>query len=401
LINITGMKILFECRSITPSTSCGIENFAYAVIRSVAACYPESKIVCSVPSWGYDAYRKVLQVNSNTNIVIISDPIQHKIIQLHRYFPMKVLLLGLREIFPFLMRIYRGTRKNWIKEMDNCCDVVIYPYHHDEILHLKTPSVLVLHDFYDFEYNSETNLRLRAIITRNVKIAKAVICCWPEPFEQLNRRFPEKLPHLYMIPFLMDRPDFSKYTHIQKKERQFIFASSTAKHKNHIRLIEALGILKKKGHEKITIICPGKIYTESFKEIENKIIEQDVEGWIKFLGFIDREDIYKAYCESIAVISPTTYEAFSGAILEGFQAGLPVACSRIKQLELFIDTYLKVKVSYFDPLDTADIANAIEHIFSDYLFYQSESLKAKKFLENLTEKSTADSYYKVLLSVLN
>jgi len=159
--------------------------------------------------------------------------------------------------------------------------------------------------------------------------------------------------------------------------------------------------LKKKGHEKITIICPGKIYTESFKEIENKIIEQDVEGWIKFLGFIDREDIYKAYCESIAVISPTTYEAFSGAILEGFQAGLPVACSRIKQLELFIDTYLKVKVSYFDPLDTADIANAIEHIFSDYLFYQSESLKAKKFLENLTEKSTADSYYKVLLSVLN
>ena len=397
----SSMKILFECRSITPSTSCGIENFTYAIIRAISNKFPDVQIICSIPAWSVSEYEEILNIRNKNNIKLIYNPLLKKIYSLHKYLFFKAVFFFLRKAIPYIQKIYDGTTRKWVAFTDSIADIVIYPYHHDKILHQKTPSILVLHDFYDFEHNTPLELKRRSVSVYNLSKCSFVISCWPEPYSQLISRFPENKENSMMIPFLMDRPDYLQYSNLSKISRQLIYAGSTAKHKNHIKLIEALSILKKNGTEKVHVICPGRVH-DNFSQLKEIIKRNDIEDWISFPGYIEREELYKLYATSSAVVAPTTYEAFSGTVMEGFQAGIPITCSNIVQIRIFIDDFLKVKVRYFDPFNAEDIANGILEVldYSNYEFYQKESIKAQYFLSEITEDYTAEKYLEAIKKVL-
>lgn len=260
--------------------------------------------------------------------------------------------------------------------------------------------MLISHDFYDFDHDQRIDRVNRRLVTQNIEKAHSVVASWPEPFGQLKKRFPGKRNTSYMIPFLVDRPNYLFSQCLPKVARQFVYAGSSGEHKNHLNLIRALGILKRKGHERIRIVCPGR-----FQEMHDKILEtiktEDVEGWIEFIGYIERDRLIKLYAESVGVVAPTKYEAFSGTVMEGLQAGLPIACSNIPQLKMFIDEYLKIKVRYFNPDSPAEIADAIIDILNNYNYYAEESKKSHRYLNTLTEQYVAEKYFNVFCEVLN
>ena len=395
------MKGLFECRAIPTNKSCGIENYTYSVVKSIARYYPEMTLYCSVAAWEYNEYAKLLNVEQLKNIKIVFDPLQKRLYRLsRRFYFLRVTFYLLRKIFPSFNRVYSGERNKWIREIENEVDVIVYPYHRDPIIHDTKPVILISHDFYDFDHDQRVDRRNRRLVTRNIEKSHSVVVSWPEPFEQLKKRFPRKINNSYMIPFLVDRPNYLLSQLLPKMARQLVYAGSSGEHKNHLNLIRALGILKRKGCEQIRVLCPGR-FQEMHDEILETIEAEDVEGWIEFMGYIERDHLIKLYMESVGVVAPTKYEAFSGTVMEGLQAGLPIACSNIPQLKMFIDDYLKINVRYFDPDSPVEIADAIVEILDNYDYYAAESKKSHQYLNTLTEKYVAERYIQVFSQTVN
>lgn len=97
----THMTVLFECRAIPTNKSCGIENYTYSVVKSIARHYPEMTLYCSVAAWEYNEYANLLNVEQLKNIKIVFDPLQRKIYVLsRRFYLFRVMVYFLRRLLP-------------------------------------------------------------------------------------------------------------------------------------------------------------------------------------------------------------------------------------------------------------------------------------------------------------
>jgi len=132
-------------------------------------------------------------------------------------------------------------------------------------------------------------------------------------------------------------------------------------HKNHLRLIEALGILKARGVV-VPLVCSGNL-TEQTQSAARRAVELGLDH-VQFLGRLSGSELRCLYSRADCVVFPSLFEGFGLPVLEGFNAGLPVACSDTTSLpELAGDA-----AALFDPLDLDSIADAIERVWTDDLF---------------------------------
>ena len=76
---------------------------------------------------------------------------------------------------------------------------------------------------------------------------------------------------------------------------------------------------------------------------------------IENVGLMTRQEIDRLYCESGALIYPSTLESFGLPLLEGAAAGLPILAS---ELDYVRD--VSVPVQTFDPRSPVSIARAVK-----------------------------------------
>jgi alpha-1,3-rhamnosyl/mannosyltransferase len=129
-------------------------------------------------------------------------------------------------------------------------------------------------------------------------------------------------------------------------------------HKNHVRLIEALSILKGRGVT-VPLVCSGHTteHTDAALARARELGVRDV----LFLDRVSGPELLCLYDRADCLVFPSLFEGFGLPVLEGFAAGLPVACSNTTSLpELAGDAAVQ-----FDPLDPAAIADAIERVWLD------------------------------------
>ena len=132
-------------------------------------------------------------------------------------------------------------------------------------------------------------------------------------------------------------------------------------HKNHLRLMEALGILKARGLV-VPLVCSGNL-TEHTHNAARRAAELGLDH-VQFLGRLSGSQLLCLYDRADCVVFPSLFEGFGLPVLEGFNAGVPVACSGTTSLpELAGDA-----AALFDPLDSDSIADAIERVWTDDLF---------------------------------
>jgi len=141
---------------------------------------------------------------------------------------------------------------------------------------------------------------------------------------------------------------------------QFIFyPAHTWPHKNHLKLIEGLALLKASGIE-VPLVCTGRA-TPLFAEIQATVERLGLSGQVRFLGYLSETEIKALYRLCTAVVVPTRFESVSFPIWEAFEAGKPVACSTVTSLPMQVgDAGL-----LFDPEDPAAIAEAIKALWLD------------------------------------
>jgi glycosyltransferase involved in cell wall biosynthesis len=142
---------------------------------------------------------------------------------------------------------------------------------------------------------------------------------------------------------------------------RFIFyPAQTWRHKNHLRLLEALQFLNQRWGLVVPLVCSGH-RNEFFPEIQAKVNACGLAEQVRFLGFVGDAELSALYRLATALVVPTKFESLSLPIWEAFSAGVPVACSRVTSLPEQVDGAGLL----FDPDDTLEIASAVKRLWED------------------------------------
>ena len=100
---------------------------------------------------------------------------------------------------------------------------------------------------------------------------------------------------------------------------------------------------------------------------------------VKFVGWMDRQDIVQLYASADLLVIPSRWEAFGLVALEGMRAGLPVVASRVGGLPEIIQDGLTGRL--VDPEDADQLAAAVSSLRDASLRVAMGALGRQRFLQ--------------------
>ncbi|MDX2078975.1 MAG: glycosyltransferase family 1 protein [bacterium] len=171
---------------------------------------------------------------------------------------------------------------------------------------------------------------------------------------------PEKISVIPMASVLVGYPQPSpdELQAIAKKyDLPAMFAyypAQTWEHKNHIRLLEALVILRDVHHITIPLVLSGTINAYGHT-IQKYIHRMGLDKQVLMLGYVSTLEVQALYRLCTMMIFPSRFEGWGLPLTEAMSAGVPVACSNITHLpDIVADAGL-----VFDPDDSEAMADVM------------------------------------------
>jgi glycosyltransferase involved in cell wall biosynthesis len=165
------------------------------------------------------------------------------------------------------------------------------------------------------------------------------------------------------------------------------YPAQTWPHKNHVRLLEAVAILRDRDGVDIDVICSG-IRNAHHAEITRVARRLGLADRVRFVGFVEPLQIQALYRLARFLVFPSLFEGWGLPILEAFSAGTPVACSNVTSLPALVGDAALV----FDPRDVDDIARAIERLWQDDDLRATLAARGREVVEGYDWGSTARAF---------
>ncbi|MFQ5856391.1 MAG: glycosyltransferase family 4 protein [Anaerolineae bacterium] len=138
------------------------------------------------------------------------------------------------------------------------------------------------------------------------------------------------------------------------------YPAQTWPHKNHVRLLEALSLLRNRCGPTVQLVCTGGL-NEFWPVISQRIRELRLENQARFLGFVSQAELGALYRLAQFVVIPSLFEGWGFPLIEAFQEGAPVASSWTTSL----GEYAGDAALLFDPTSVESIANAVGRMATD------------------------------------
>jgi glycosyltransferase involved in cell wall biosynthesis len=255
-------------------------------------------------------------------------------------------------------------------------------YHPHDLQHVHMP------DFFDAK-----TLRWRQqnypVFCQRAKVV-AVESTWTKNDVIANLNVPEDKVIIVPMPPPMvstssaDSSNADLSTFVQLPSRFILYPAQTWPHKNHLRLIDALAILKSEFGLVVPLVATGR-QNEFYTTIAARVSEARLGDQIRFLGYVDDARLTALYRSAVAVVVPTRFESLSLPIWEAFAIGTPVACSRVTSLP----EQLGGAGVLFDPDDPKDMALAIMKLWQDDRLRQDCVAKGAARLRDFSWDRTA------------
>lgn len=148
-------------------------------------------------------------------------------------------------------------------------------------------------------------------------------------------------------------------------EDYFFYPAQFWPHKNHLRLFEALAILKRERTATPSLVLcgshQGPLREQTFNEAMRRARELGVIDQIRYLGYVPDDDMAVLYAGSHGLLMPTFFGPTNIPILEAWSLGCPVMTSNIRGVsDQAGDAALLV-----DPLSAAAMAEAIYRLWTE------------------------------------
>ena len=138
-------------------------------------------------------------------------------------------------------------------------------------------------------------------------------------------------------------------------ERFAFYPAMSFPHKNHLRLFEALAILRDRHGIVLPLVCTGRPYEPHWPAVQDGIARFGLEGQVRLLGPVS-DDVLAAIFRSAAfLVFPSLFEGLGLPLLEALEHQLPVLASDATCIpEVAGDAAL-----YFDGTSTESIVAAL------------------------------------------
>lgn len=149
-------------------------------------------------------------------------------------------------------------------------------------------------------------------------------------------------------------------------EAFLIYPAQFWPHKNHVGLLEALGLLAEKRGLRPALALSGSDQGNLAFVLE-KAKQLGLESQVRYLGFVPRKDLLDLYCAARLLVFPALFGPENIPPLEASALGCPVVCGRYPGAEL----QLGDAALFADALDAEDLASAIERGLTDSALRQA------------------------------
>jgi|APSaa5957512535_1039671.scaffolds.fasta_scaffold08822_5 glycosyltransferase involved in cell wall biosynthesis len=203
------------------------------------------------------------------------------------------------------------------------------------------------------------------------------------------------IPHSGNYYHLSDRKQLNIRDLSFSNPYNITYISSIEPYKHHIRVIEAISILREKGLPVEINIVGGGCNKRSLDLLKDTIKVLDpMKKWINLYNEVDYNEIGAIYNKIDLMIHASTCETFGIPIMEALRSGIPVVCSnRSSMNSIFGD-----KVFYFDPLSRSSIVDVLMSVIKSPNLRQVQSERAFNYMEECTWRSVSVDTYNFITS---
>ncbi len=286
------------------------------------------------------------------------------------------------------------------------CDLLFYPYPDLLSYQLDIKYVVAIHDLmhiYEPGFSELSGffkkfireLRFKAISNN----AKGILVDSKVGENHMKLAYKKNSRKIHILPFVppkyIQKLDFAKPTNFEDLNlpiKYMFYPAKFWKHKNHINLLRAIFIVKKKYSSDIHFIFTGNKGNE-YNKIMSEIKFLKLENSITILEEIDLVYLPFIYKKATALIMPTFGGPTNIPPLEAIFSSCAVGVSRVYGMpEQLLDASL-----YFDPNSVKEIAEVIKILWN-------EEEKRSELIKNgnkLKEKYTIESHKERLTNILN
>jgi glycosyltransferase involved in cell wall biosynthesis len=154
-------------------------------------------------------------------------------------------------------------------------------------------------------------------------------------------------------------------TKFKLPSRYLFYPAIFLPHKNHVALIEALGIIRRRHGISPALVLVGDrgpgLRECTYAELMETARRTGVTDQIHYLGFVDNDDLATLYAAADLLVMPSFLGPTNLPIVEAWAARCPVITADLRGIrEMCEDAALLV-----DPGSVDDIADAIHHLWTD------------------------------------
>ena len=231
----------------------------------------------------------------------------------------------------------------------------------------KARSVVMCHDLIPLRFPSRfsplTNY-FRYVVPLVLKQAEHIICNSESTAQDIVDFYginPSKITPILLAYdqshfYPRDRPSNLSS---QNNRPYFLYLGRQDPYKNLARLISAFADLPDRPD--YDLYLAGARDPRFAPELEQQIAELEITQQVKWLNYIDYQELPSLLSNALALVFPTLWEGFGLPVLEAMACGTPVITSRLASLpEVTGDAAILI-----DPYDTGAITNAMNEITRD------------------------------------
>jgi glycosyltransferase involved in cell wall biosynthesis len=160
-------------------------------------------------------------------------------------------------------------------------------------------------------------------------------------------------------PGRLDRPDPHLTSDLSPNLPYAVYPAKFWPHKNHLRLFEALALLRANGCV-VPLVCTGDPPAALPADLRDAIARLGLESQVRFLGHLERGALGAVLSRARLMVFPSKFEGYGIPVVEAMALGVPVSCSRIGPLEELAGDAAEL----FDPDDASAIATGIERVWN-------------------------------------
>lgn len=275
---------------------------------------------------------------------------------------------------------YNYSQKKWFDRFS--IDLMIYPAPHIWSFETGIPYIMAVHDLQhrlhpqfpevseggeleEREYLYSNGIKQATIILAESEVGKEDIIRFYDKDKRLNQN------KIKILPYLPSFIDIKNNGEVEIKIREkfhlpsrFIFYPAAFwPHKNHLRIIKAIGVINEKFKCKVPIVFCGSYIGKYRKELYDEVRETAKKLSIEtyYLDYVKDNDLIGLYAGAEALVMPTFFGPTNIPVLEAWVVGCPVITSDIRGIrEQVGDAALLV-----NPSSVESIMEGIYKIWTD------------------------------------